>query len=94
MQSKSVMLFNFIKEADEILSKLYSTTADGRPINPGDQTWMDTRDRLMKIKVGSSGNFSYPINWSLSEHLIIDELTSRKDVHEDHIELKRIHHGG
>jgi hypothetical protein len=93
MNSKSRMLFSFVKEADDILSKLYATTPDGNPITPGDQSWMDTRDRLMKIKVGSEINFTYPINWTLSEQLIMDELTSRPDVHEVHKAIERDYNG-
>jgi hypothetical protein len=53
MNSKSRLLFTFVKEIDEILSKLYATTPSGEPITPNDQTWHDARDRLIAIKVGS-----------------------------------------
>lgn len=93
MNSKSRMLFTFIKEVDQILGKLYETTPDGHPITPGDQAWMDTRDRLMKVKVGSETQFTYPINWTLSEQLIMDELTSREGAHEIHKQIEKDYNG-
>ena len=42
----------------------------------------------MKIKMGSENNFTYPINWSASEFLIIDELASREDALEEHTKLR------
>jgi len=45
---------------------------------------------LMSVKIGGVTRFTtYPINWSMSEHLILDELCSRKDVHEAHIQLRK-----
>jgi hypothetical protein len=93
MNSKSRLLFSFVKEADEILSKLYATTPSGEPITPNDQTWHDARDRLIAIKVGSPNNFTYPVNWIMAEQLIMDELTSRPEPHEVHIELEKSYHG-
>lgn len=93
MNSKSRMLFSFIKEVDGILSKLHSSNPDGTAITPGDQAWMDTRDRLMKIKIGSKNNFTFPVNWTMSEQLIMDELISRPDPWNSHIELERAYHG-
>jgi hypothetical protein len=93
MNSKSRLLLSFIKEIDEILGKLHTTAPDGAPITPNDQTWHDTRDRLIGIKVGSSANFTYPVNWIMAEQLIIDELTSRPEPHSIHIDLQKNYHG-
>jgi hypothetical protein len=93
MKSKSRLLLSFIKEVDEILNKLHTTSPDGEPITPNDQTWHDTRNRLIGMKVGSPNNFTYPINWIMAEQLIIDELTSRPEPHSQHIDLERNYHG-
>lgn len=93
MNSKSRLLISFIKEIDEILGKLHTNAPDGAPITPNDQTWHDTRDRLIGIKVGSSTNFTYPVNWIMAEQLIIDELTSRPEPHSTHIDLQKNYHG-
>ena len=89
MNSKSVSFLKLVKEVDEILSKMHSKSSDGEPIQPGSDHWNDTRDRLMKIHVGGETRFmTYPMNWSLSEHLMVDELNSRPDVHPMHVKLK------
>ena len=90
MKSKSTTFFNLVAEVDEILGKIHSKNSDGEPIHPGTTHWNETRDRLMSVKIGGVTRFTtYPINWSMSEHLILDELCSRKDVHESHIELRK-----
>lgn len=88
MKIKSQSFINFIKEVDNVLSKIHQKSINGDPLNPGDDEWMASRDRLMKIKMGSDNNFTYPINWSASEFLIIDELASREDVLEEHTKLR------
>jgi hypothetical protein len=90
MKSKSITFFNLVKEVDEILGKIHSKDSNGQPIHPGTDHWNETRDRLMSVKIGGVTRFTtYPINWSMSEHLILDELCSRKEVHEDHIQLRK-----
>lgn len=90
MKSKSRTFFGLVTEVDEILGKMHATDVDGGPINPGSDHWNETRDRLMSVKIGGVTRFvTYPINWSMAEHLILDELCSRKDVHEAHIQLRK-----
>lgn len=88
MKIKSQAFINFIKEVDNVLSKIHQKSIKGDALNPGDDEWMSSRDRLMKIKMGSENNFTYPVNWSASEFLIIDELASRDDALEEHTKLR------
>ena len=88
MKIASQAFINFIKEVDNVLSKIHQKNIRGDALNPGDDEWMASRDRLMKIKMGSDNNFTYPINWSASEFLIIDELASREDALEEHTKLR------
>ena len=90
MKSKSRTFFNLVTEVDEILGKMHAKNSNGEPIHPGTDHWNETRDRLMSVKIGGVTRFTtYPINWSMSEHLILDELCSREDVHEAHIQLRK-----
>ena len=88
MKIASQAFITFIKEVDNVLSKIHQKSIRGDALNPGDDEWMASRDRLMKIKMGSDNNFTYPINWSASEFLIIDELASRDDALEEHTKLR------
>lgn len=88
MKITSQAFITFIKEVENVLSKIHQKSIKGDPLNPGDDEWMASRDRLMKIKMGSDNNYTYPINWSASEFLIIDELASRDDALEEHTKLR------
>ena len=80
------MLF---RSLDSTLSKVHQKTIGGRAINPGDDEWSASRDRLMQTKV-VMGNFNvYPINWQLADHLIGDELANREDAHIEHIQFMK-----
>ena len=88
MKITSQAFITFIKEVENVLSKIHQKNIKGDAINPGDDEWMASRDRLMRIKMGSENNFTYPINWSASEFLIIDELASRDNALEEHTKLR------
>ena len=88
MKITSQAFITFIKEVENVLSKIHQTNIRGDALNPGDDEWMASRDRLMKIKMGSDNNYTYPINWSASEFLIIDELASREDTLEEHTKMR------
>lgn len=88
MKITSQAFITFIKEIENVLSKIHQTNIRGDALNPGDDEWMASRDRLMKIKMGSDNNYTYPINWSASEFLIIDELASREDTLKEHTKMR------
>jgi len=89
MLSKSKTFKSFQESIDSILSKIHQKTIDGRAINPGDDEWNTSRERLMKVKVETGIMDIFPINWQLADHLIIDELTSRDKPHPEHIEFAK-----
>lgn len=86
MKARSPCLTKFVDEIDEILSKLYSRTAKGEPLQPLHDDWGNARDRLMAIKMGNLREPYYPINWQLAEHLILSELAVRIPGCVDHAE--------
>ena len=89
MLSKSKSFKSFNESVDSILSKIHQKTIDGRAINPGDDEWNASRERLMKVKIETGMMDSYPINWQLADHLIIDELINRDTPHLEHIEFAK-----
>lgn len=89
MKSKSTAFRQFVIDLDDVLSKMHSKTISGNPINPADDEWINTRDRLVKVKIPTDRSQSYPINFQLAEQLMMDELCSREDVHPEHIELRK-----
>ena len=77
MKSKSKKLRFLIDDLDSTLSKVHQKTIDGRPINPGDDEWNASRDRLMQTKV-MMGNFNvYPNRFN------------REDAHIEHIQFMK-----
>ena len=89
MKSKSKKLKFLIDNLDSTLSKVHQKTIDGRPINPGDDEWNASRDRLIQTKV-MMGNFNvFPINWQLADYLIGDELANREKAHPEHIQYMK-----
>ena len=89
MKSRSKVLESFVTELDETLSKIHQKTIEGRPINPGDDEWTSSRERLMKIKIYNGNMNMFPINWQLADYLISTELGDREDAHPEHVQLAK-----
>jgi len=85
MKSKSYCFKKMVDKIEDILSKLHTHTVDGTPLNPSHDEWNNTRDRLMKIKVGPEHFGTYPINFQLADHLILSELAHQPGADREHL---------
>ena len=89
MKSKSASLLLFVKDIDNILSKIHEKNVHGQPLQQLHDEWINARERLMAIKLGNPSEPYFPINWQLAEHLILSELAGRLPGCVEHVEQYR-----
>lgn len=83
-KAKSVCFKLFVREIDDILSKIHNKSVDGDPLTENHPEWFSARERLISIKVGGPHFGTFPINFQLANHLILSELAHREDYCKEH----------
>ena len=79
LQSKSEEFNSFVKEVDNVLSVVQTTTPDGQPLEYNDNHFQDCMQRLQSIHLRFENGPMYPIGVDLACALVWSEIKSKQD---------------
>ena len=79
LQSKSEEFVSFVKQVDNVLSGVQTTTPDGQPLEYKDDHFQDSMKRLQAIHYKFENGPLYPIGVDQACALVWNEIESKQN---------------